>query len=427
MRRIHQCVMLTGVLALAGQAVAQDVLREAVGDRAAALAKMELKPFDATLWSSLSEWANGQALDTAATDGKVVLIATWASWNPAAKRAISTIQDLKEEYADQGLIVVGVHHPTGWDKAAESLERRKADFLIAHDSKGKFREGIQSDQDPDFYLIDRAGQLRYADIRTESVAGAVKELLAEDAASAGSLSERLAAEAKAREAELRRPQAIREGVNLSSMPEVPFVAPTEVMYQLAAWPERKTDDDNRRGNRDENSGPRQMGVPGSGWLDGEPPKTDGRAVVYYSWVLDDPNSVALTRQMDTWQRQFGRDVVIVGVCIGVRVDDNRGRNDDERVDPATIVRRVAQFRKTHGVEHPMMIDDGGNMFGSNGGGGRNEVEQRAIVVSSDSMVRWEGSDFDGFRAALNKVIDVDPGIRARRAAEEAYIRSRQGG
>ncbi len=424
MRRIHRSVFLTAVLAAAGQASAQDILREAVGDRAAELTAMELKPFDQTLWSTLSEWTNGQALDTQATAGKVVLIATWSSWNPAATRSITTLQELKQEFGEKGLLVVGVHHPTGWEKAADALTKRHADFLAALDAGGKFREGIRSDQDPDFYLIDRAGQLRYADIRTESVTAAVKELIAEDAAAAGSLVSRLESEAAVRDAEFRRPQTIQSQVNLSTMPEVPFVAPGEAAYASTSWPERKTDEDNR--GRDEDRGPRPMPVPAAGWVS-EPPKAGGRAVVYYAWELDDPRGVQIVREMETLQKQLGRDAVIVGVLTGVRSkEQNRGR-DEDRVNPEELLRRATQFRTTHGVSHPMILDAGGGIFQADNQSRREGQDYAATVVSSDSILRWEGAiSDDGFRAALNRVINVDPGIRARRAAEEAYIRAKGG-
>jgi hypothetical protein len=424
MRRIHRSVFLTAVLAAAGQASAQDILREAVGDRAAELTAMELKPFDQTLWSMLSEWTNGQALDTQATAGKVVLIATWSSWNPAATRSITTLQELKQEFGEKGLLVVGVHHPTGWEKAADALTKRHADFLAALDAGGKFREGIRSDQDPDFYLIDRAGQLRYADIRTESVTAAVKELIAEDAAAAGSLVSRMESEAAVRDAEFRRPQTIQSQVNLSTMPEVPFVAPGEAAYASTSWPERKTDEDNR--GRDEDRGPRPMPVPAAGWVS-EPPKAGGRAVVYYAWLLDDPRSVTLVREMESLQKQLGRDAVIVGVLSGVRSEDRDRGRDEENLNPEEVAGRLERFRVSHGISHPMVMDIGGAFFENERGGRNNEGGYPAAVVSSDSIARWEGTVFDdAFRAALNRVINVDPGIRARRAAEEAYIRAKGG-
>ncbi len=425
MRRMQQSVILGAVLAVAGQAMAQDteVFRESVGQRAVELSAMELKPFDQTLWTTLSGWTNGQALDASATDGRVVVIATWASWNPAATRAISTVQGLKDKFEGEGLVVVGVHHATGFDKAPGALATRKADFLIAHDAEGKFRAGIKSDQDPDFYVIDRAGQLRFADIRTESVQAAVTLLLAEDAAAAGSLIDRMAAEAAQREAEFRRPTEIQKGVDMLSMPEVPFLAPSESAYSRARWPERRTEDEDGRENEDQ--GPRAVALPGA-WFGGEAPKTEGRAVVYYGWQLDDARAVEIVREMDTLQKQLGRDVVIVGVLSGVAGGDDNNR-DEEQINPEVLLRRLDRFRRTHGVTHAMTTDLGGGIFQAEDGRRGENEDYVAIVVSSDGIARWEGvvAD-DAFRAALNRVVDIDPGVRARRAAEDAYIRARGG-
>lgn len=409
---------------LAGTAGAQDtqILRESVGTRAAELAKMELQPFDPTAWSMLESWTNGSALDGAATDGKVVLIATLASWNPASVRVVSSLQTLKAKYGDQGLIVVGVHHAQGWDAAADMLTKRKADFLLAHDASGKFREAIKADQDPDFYVIDRAGQLRFADIRTESVEEAVKLLLAEDATAAGSVRDRLAEAARKRDEELAKPRTIQGQIDMRSLPEVPFAAPPAEAYQLAAWPEAKKEDS---GRNDQNAGPYPRPVPTAGWIGGEQPKTNGRAVVYYAWRLDDGRATEIVQDMEQLQRRLGRDVVVVGVLTGVRGTDNSGRND-ENVNPADLARRAERLRRSHGIEHPMIIDIGGQLFQADGNRSSNE-DYAALVASSDSIQRWSGAAGDpGFRSALDRVINADPGIRARRAAEEAYIRTRGG-
>jgi thiol-disulfide isomerase/thioredoxin len=426
MHRWNRSVILTALLLTAGQAVAQqtEILRESLGARATELSAMELKPFDQTLWTSLSAWTNGSALDASATDGRVVLIATWASWNPAATRAISTMQNLKKKFGDDGLIVVGVHHAQGWDKAAQALSRRKADFLYAHDADGLFRAAIKSDQDPDFYVIDRAGQLRFADIRTESVQSAVKQLLTEDAAAAGSLVSRMEAEAAKRDAEFRKPTQIQGRVDLRSKPEVPFIAPSEFAYQVANWPERKIDDDNQRDN---DSGPRAVAVPGSGWFGDVTPKTEGRAIVYYAWKLDDPRGVEIVRDMNKLQRKVGRDAVVVGVLTGINSEDDNNRRDSDNIDPQTLLRRLERFRRTHGVEHPMTIDVGGNMFASDDSRRSNDEDYVALVVSSDGISRWDGVVSDpAFRAALDRVVDADPGVRARRAAEDKYIKARGG-
>lgn len=399
-----------------------EITREAVGERAARLVAMELQPFDVSRWSLLSDWTNGDAPDSAAMSGKVVVIATWASWNPAAVRVLPMLQRLHEAHAQDGLIVVGVHHATGWDRGVEMLGERGLEFLAAHDPKGAFREALLIDQDPDFYLVDRAGQLRFADIRTEAVQKAVELLLGEGESEAAEIRERLAAEAARRDQELRRPKALHEGIDLLTLPDLPFAAPPESAYARASWPAPREENNNTRGRFDQ--GPQTRAAPESGWLHGVKPNTDGRVVVYYSWLLDDMRSAEVARSMDRLQQRYGRDLVVVGVCVGLRTDDRNSRNQ-QTIDGEALARRIERFVVSQGLSHPMLANPSAVSFGGNNRGGQSEA-LAAMVVSSDSTVRWEGGASDpAFRAALDRVVDVDPGVRARRAVEQAYIRSRK--
>jgi hypothetical protein len=338
---------------------------------------------------------------------------------------LGTMQSLQEKYGSEGLLVVGVHHPQGWEAAADTLAKRNADFLAAHDAAGKFRDGIKADQEPDFYLIDRAGQLRFADIRNESVEDGVKLLLAEDAASAGSIVSQLEAQAQARELEFAKPKLIQEAVDLHSLPEVPFMDPTAEQYQAASWPAPSNDDDDRRNSRNDDSGPRPVGLPASGWLSGSAPTSRGRAVAYYTWTLEDARSSALCRRMDRLQQQLGRDVVIIGVLTRPENNNRRGGESD---DAASLVERATRFRTLHDISHPILVDPGASIMQVRGRTNSNSRQlSTAMVVSSDGMLRWAGvTDEHAFRAAIDRVIVVDPGVRARRAAEAAFIRANGG-
>src|SRR4030095_5940001 len=54
-------------------------------------------------------------------------------------------------------------------------------FAYGVDAQNEFRKALLSTQDPDFYIVDRAGNLRYADVETASVEGAVNFLVDETA------------------------------------------------------------------------------------------------------------------------------------------------------------------------------------------------------------------------------------------------------
>ena len=115
----HVCTLAACLVALATVPASAQVLRESSGQRRADLDRKELAPFSFG-WSSLTDWANGDALSSAATDGNVVLIMTWANWNPASTRLLPMVERLWTENQAKGLVVVGVHHDEGWEGAAEA-------------------------------------------------------------------------------------------------------------------------------------------------------------------------------------------------------------------------------------------------------------------------------------------------------------------
>eukprot|EP01026_Neomeris_dumetosa_P041903 TRINITY_DN34785_c0_g1_i1.p1 TRINITY_DN34785_c0_g1~~TRINITY_DN34785_c0_g1_i1.p1 ORF type:complete len:231 (+),score=46.48 TRINITY_DN34785_c0_g1_i1:174-866(+) len=206
---------------LAGSAGA-DVVREGAGERRAKLDAMELKAFDDGALKGLSDWSS--EVTKAQTSGKVVLLVTWASWYSPSQQVLPLAQQLSQKHSD--LVVIGVHHPKGFERAAAVAKSRGVSFPIAHDADGKLREALMVDQDPDFYVIDRAGQMRYADIATGSVTKAVEELIGESRQDASTLNDRLAAQRAAEEARFRATGKINQEVDLRSLPEIPFQPPS---------------------------------------------------------------------------------------------------------------------------------------------------------------------------------------------------------
>src|SRR5690606_34092120 len=158
--------LAAATLALAGTALAQNVVREGAGTRRQQLDDMELKPFPAEAWGHLSQWT-GEPVQPGA--GEPALIVTFASWYAPSMTGVSIAQRMPERDAEQGLKAVAGHDSRGYEDAAEVLEQRKITIPVALDAEGKFRQALKVDQDPDFYIIDRAGRLRYADIDTRSV------------------------------------------------------------------------------------------------------------------------------------------------------------------------------------------------------------------------------------------------------------------
>ncbi|MFT5200449.1 MAG: hypothetical protein ACI87O_003128 [Planctomycetota bacterium] len=88
---------------------------------------------------------------------------------------------MSERYADQGLVIIGVHSKKGGEDMAKVAEKSAIPYPLAIDSSGATVRTYGADSFPDYYLIDRAGNLRVADLANGDLERAVKLLLAEKA------------------------------------------------------------------------------------------------------------------------------------------------------------------------------------------------------------------------------------------------------
>src|SRR5204863_1210080 len=128
---------------------------------------------------------------------------------------------MADKFGPQGLIVLGVHGPQGWADAPKVAQERGAKFLLAHDAQGDFRNALRIDHDPEYYLVDRAGHLRYAAISSVSVEEACNEVTTETPAQANDLPRLLKERADLAMATGKRTTDIRSQIDLSTLPPVP--------------------------------------------------------------------------------------------------------------------------------------------------------------------------------------------------------------
>ena len=76
-------------------------------------------------------------------------------------------------------MVIGVHTKRSAEKAPGFVKKEKIQYPVAIDHEGKTVKAFRVDSFPDYYLIDRAGKLRVADLKNDDLDRAVKVLLAE--------------------------------------------------------------------------------------------------------------------------------------------------------------------------------------------------------------------------------------------------------
>lgn len=423
---LRAAVVLTLVSGLGVSAHAQfDPLRKGAGENRQKLTAMERKPFDWKTLSSLTDWKNGPAPTASSFDGKVVMIVNYSDWYRPAARALAIARKALETYGKDGLVVIAVHNPEGWKDAAKPEAPAGTTMLLAWDQKGDFRKALLSAQDPNFYLVDRAGQLRFADIANESVDDAVKFLIAEKQQDAASINQREADAKRAKDIQDSKTAALNNQADLlRNLPEQPFTQPAESAYREANWPKLPTNE--RGGNQTLES--RKITLPNAGWSPTQPPFT-GRAVLLYFWNPWVPASYdQMQRIADVMQRQHQRDLVVVGVltdmnALGTRDDHMKDEEKAKKaLTPESALQRIKEFQSARNYDHAMVVDLPGSVLKTVTS--ESEIPLPFVaILSSDGMSRWWG--FVGApeaRGALDRVLEVDPGIAARRKAEAEYLR-----
>ncbi len=164
---------------LAGMATAQDFQREGNAEKRAQKDSLEGQPPPAM---EVENWQNtdGEALTLESLRGKVVVLDFWGTWCGPCRAAIPHLKELYAEHKDRGLIVIGVHTTNAGDRMAKFAASQEIDYPIAVDVDGKTVKAFRVDSYPDYYLIDRAGNLRVADLANGDLDRAVEVLLNEE-------------------------------------------------------------------------------------------------------------------------------------------------------------------------------------------------------------------------------------------------------
>ena len=93
--------------------------------------------------------------------GKVVLLDFWASWCGPCRQSFSVLNELQEQYAGRGLVVIGVSVDAASADMQRFLKRNHASFLTLHDAHQKLVRRVNVETMPSSVLIDAEGRVRY--------------------------------------------------------------------------------------------------------------------------------------------------------------------------------------------------------------------------------------------------------------------------
>jgi thiol-disulfide isomerase/thioredoxin len=110
----------------------------------------------------IERWYNGSfwQLDL---NNKVVLLDFWGVWCSPCRRQIPEIRTLAAKYADQGLVVIGIHTQAGKQDLPSFLSQNDVPYLIAVDYDSRTSEAYRVTGYPMIALVDRQGILRAVD------------------------------------------------------------------------------------------------------------------------------------------------------------------------------------------------------------------------------------------------------------------------
>ncbi len=103
--------------------------------------------------------ANGKEIKLADLKGKVVLVNFWATWCEGCQVEIPWFIEFQKEYADRGLVVVGISmDEDGWKSVKPWIKEKKVNYPIVIGNEGLGKQyGLVGM--PLTALVDREGRI----------------------------------------------------------------------------------------------------------------------------------------------------------------------------------------------------------------------------------------------------------------------------
>lgn len=146
----------------------------------ARLANLDLCPESPAL-GAMTQWTNteslGEGRSLAEFKGKIVVLDFWATWCGPCIQSIPKNNEIAKEYADDGVVLIGVCHKDGGEKMVETIRSKKIEYPCVLDAKGEANAAFKVDGYPDYVIIDREGRVRGADVQNGQVQNAIEYLL----------------------------------------------------------------------------------------------------------------------------------------------------------------------------------------------------------------------------------------------------------
>jgi peroxiredoxin len=106
------------------------------------------------------ETLDGQMLTLSDLRGQAVLVNFWATWCPACRAEMPAIQQVYDQYRDQGFMVLAVNLREGDAQVSAFAGQQGLTFPILMDRDGQVFARYRVKALPSSFFVDRAGVIR---------------------------------------------------------------------------------------------------------------------------------------------------------------------------------------------------------------------------------------------------------------------------
>ncbi|MFI4861308.1 MAG: redoxin domain-containing protein [Phycisphaerales bacterium JB063] len=132
----------------------------------------------------VDQWVNAGETGLAPEDleGKVVLLSFGATWAAPWLNTIEELNTLHETYSEQGLVIIGICATLEGFALGNVAEEYGINFAACVDVDNRTNRAYGPNGFPDYYLLDKQGHLRIADLNHGNLEDAIQALLAEEVA-----------------------------------------------------------------------------------------------------------------------------------------------------------------------------------------------------------------------------------------------------
>lgn len=322
----------------------------------------EVMGFEAPEFTATVDWiGDSGAPSVQSLRGKVVVIQTFSTKSGSTRILPDRVSKSLAEFGPEDVQVIAIHTPDGEDKAealiASLVEKSKLKMPIGVDRVGTYCDLIGAYKTPVNVVIDRTGDIRAGGLTMDGLAATVKEFVDEPFDPANKPTKKPHESSQARKDFPIYKSAVRGAADLRGKQSPP--------------------------------------LPNVNWWNGKP-QIERRLVVVDFWATWCAPCREAIPHMNTIAKAYPADVACVGIS-------DESSSDFDRDSKKHSLRKSS-------FQYAVGVDPAGSMkraFGIS-------AIPHAVVISSDGVVRWQGSPFELSAEVMRELVEANRSLLAVR-------------